>query len=178
MQAVLLNFESKGVVMILGIGANAFTVLHVMLSLAGIASGLAVLFGLAVNRLYQNMCLFFLATTALTSLTGFAFPNSQITPAIVLGILSLIALVVAGAAIYFFHLKGRWRSAFVIGAIASLYFNLFVLVVQMFRHVPFFTHLDSTQSGPPFVIAQLALLATFIWVTVVAVKGFKVGSNA
>lgn len=89
-------------------------------------------------------------------------------PAIVLGNLSLIALVVTGAAIYLFHLKGRWHTTFVIGAMLSLYFNLFVLVVQMFRHMPLLTHLDPTQSGPPFGIAELALLTTFVWLTVSA----------
>jgi hypothetical protein len=164
--------------MILGISSSAFTVLHVVLSLVGIGAGMVVLRGLVANRLYTRLNLIFLVTTALTDLTGFAFPNSHITPAIVLGILSSIALAIASAAIYWFHLAGKWRSTFVVSAMIGLYFNVFVLVVQMFRHVPFLTQVDPNQSGPPFGIAQLAVLALFVWLTVVAVRGFRGERNA
>lgn len=164
--------------MILGISTHAFTVLHVALSLAGIGSGLVVLLGWIANRLYRRLTLFFLLTTALTSLTGFAFPNSHITPGIVLGVLSLIALAIAVAALYGFRLNGKWRATFVISALVSLYFNVFVLIAQLFEHVPFLHRLDPKQSGPPFAISQLVWLAAFICLTVLAVKRFAGERNA
>ncbi|MDR3753072.1 MAG: hypothetical protein P4K93_00625 [Terracidiphilus sp.] len=158
--------------MILGIDAGVFTALHVALSLCGIGAGIVVLIGFAANKLYGKVVFLFLVSTALVDATGFAFPNSQITPAIVVGVLSLISLAIAGTAIYMFHLTGRWRTTFVIGAMVALYFNVFVLVAQMFKHVPVLTRLDPKQSGPPFGIAELIVLAAFVWLTVLAVKRF------
>jgi len=159
--------------MILGISTHAFTEMHVIISLIGIASGFIVLFGLmhgVVNRLWTAV---FLLTTILTSLTGFAFPNAHVTPGIALGVLSLVDLAVAVPALYLFHLAGGWRRAYAITACVALYFNVFVLVAQLFKHVPFLTLLDPTQSGPPFLITQLLTLAIFIWLTISAAKKFK-----
>lgn len=70
--------------MILGMSTATFTALHVVISLVAIASGLVVMYGfLHANRL-NRWTQFFLATTALTSLTGFLFPNEHITPGIVI----------------------------------------------------------------------------------------------
>jgi len=43
----------------------------------------------------------------------------------------------------------------------ALYFNVFVLVVQLFRRVPALSAMAPTQSEPPFQIAQLAVLLLF-----------------
>ena len=43
----------------------------------------------------------------------------------------------------------------------ALYFNVFVLVVQLFRRVPALSAMAPTQSEPPFQIAQLAALLLF-----------------
>jgi hypothetical protein len=43
----------------------------------------------------------------------------------------------------------------------ALYFNVFVLVVQLFRRVPALRAVAPTQSEPPFQIAQIALLLLF-----------------
>jgi hypothetical protein len=45
--------------------------------------------------------------------------------------------------------------------VISLYFNVFVLVVQLFRRVPALHALASTQSEPPFRMAQLTALLIF-----------------
>jgi hypothetical protein len=159
--------------MILGLSTEAFTAFHVILSLVGIGSGIVILVGLLGGRLNSFWTGVFLATTILTSLTGFAFPNAHITPGIVLGILSLVALAFAVAALYLFHLEGGWGRTYVISACIALYFNVFVLVAQLFKHVPFLTALDPKQSGPPFAVAQLLTLGIFIWLTIAAVRGFK-----
>jgi len=158
--------------MILGMSTSAFTAFHVILSLLGIGSGLVVLAGFLTGKLKSFWNTLFLAATILTSLTGFAFPNAHITPGIVLGILSLIVLAIALLALYAFHLAGGWRRTYAITACIALYFNVFVLVAQLFKHVPFLTALDPTQSGPPFGIAQLLTLGIFIWLTISAAKKF------
>jgi hypothetical protein len=162
--------------MILGMSTEAFTQFHVILSLVGIVSGLVALVGLLGGRLNTFWTALFLATTILTSLTGFAFPNAHVTPGIVLGVLSLMALAVAMLALYVNHLKGPWRRTYVITACIALYFNVFVLIAQLFKHVPVLTALDPTQSGPPFGIAQLLTLGIFIWLTIAAAKRFVVAA--
>jgi hypothetical protein len=158
--------------MILGMSTSLFTQLHVLLSLVGIGAGLIVLFGLLGGKRNGFWTGLFLATTVLTSVTGFAFPNAHITPGIALGVLSLVALALAIPALYVFHLAGAWRRTYVITACIALYFNVFVLVAQLFKHVPFLTALDPTQSGPPFLIAQVVTLGIFVWLTIRAAKKF------
>jgi hypothetical protein len=158
--------------MTLGMSLPVFTAFHMALSLIGIGSGLIVLLGMIANRLYPLLTGLFLLTTIATSVTGFMFPFHGITPGIKLGILSLIALAVAAAALYLFHLAGAWRGIFAISAAIALYFNVFVLIVQSFEKVPALHALAPTNSEPPFKIAQLAALLVFILLTIFAVKNF------
>ena len=115
---------------------NALTVVHVVLSLIGIGSGVVAIYGLLKAKTPGRWTQAFLATTAATSLTGFLFPFHGVTPAQVLGVLSLIALIIASLSIYRHHLQGIWRRTYAITAVMALYFNVFVLVVQLFRRVP------------------------------------------
>jgi hypothetical protein len=55
----------------------------------------------------------------------------------------------------------------------TLYLNVFVLVVQSFLKVPRLHALAPTQQEPPFLVAQLIVLAIFIWLAIAAVKGFR-----
>lgn len=158
---------------ILGLPAATYTLIHVLISLIGIASGLVVLFGLIGGKRLDGMTAIFLITTVLTSVTGFFFPFHGVTPAINVGILSLVLLAVAIAARYAFHLVGPWRTTYVITAMIALYFNCFVLVVQSFEHVMALHALAPTQKEPPFAIAQGLLLIIFIVLIVYAVKGFR-----
>jgi len=140
---------------------NVLTVVHVILSLIGIGSGVAALYGLLKANAPGRWTQAFLATTAATSLTGFLFPFQGVTPAQVLGVLSLTALIIASLSIYRYHLQGNWRRIYAITAVLALYFNVFVLVVQLFRRVPALSAMAPTQSEPPFQIAQLAVLLLF-----------------
>ena len=63
-------------------------------------------------------------------------------------------------------------------ATLAQYFNVFVLVVQLFRRVPALQSLAPTQSEPPFAVVQLIVLGLFIWFTVVAVKRFRPDQTA
>jgi hypothetical protein len=165
--------------MTLGMSLPAFTIFHVFLSLVGIASGLVILFAmLLAGRLPRIVNSLFLLTTVLTSVTGFLFPFKGITPGIVLGILSLIALAVAIAALYLFHLAGAWRTTFAISAAIALYFNCFVLIAQLFAKVPALHALAPTATETPFKIAQLSLLLVFIVLTTLAAKKFRASAPA
>jgi hypothetical protein len=140
---------------------NVLTVVHVVLSLIGIGSGVVAIYGLLKAKASGRWTQAFLATTAATSLTGFLFPFHGVTPAQVLGVLSLIVLIIAGLSIYRYHSQGIWRRTYAITAVMALYFNVFVLVVQLFRRVPALSATAPTQSEPPFQIAQLAVLMLF-----------------
>src|SRR5438132_9651560 len=125
-----------------------YTLLHVIISLIGIFSGLVVLFGLLSAKHLDGWTKWFLITTVLTSVTGFFFPFHGFTPAIGVGIISLVVLAVAIFARYASNLRGVWRWMYVIGASIVLYFNVFVLVVQLFQKVSALKALAPTQSEP------------------------------
>jgi hypothetical protein len=158
--------------MILGMTTATYTLVHVLISLVGIGSGLIVLFELLTGKRLDGWTVLFLVTTAATSVTGFGFPVEHIKPSHIVGILSLIALAVAIVARYARHLAGGWRRTYLITAAIALYFNAFVLVAQSFDKVPALKALAPTQMEPPFLVAELVVMAIFIVLTVLAVKRF------
>lgn len=153
---------------------SAFTLFHVVLSLIGIGSGFALVFGLLSARNSDNLTALFLASTLATSLTGFLFPVHRFLPSHAIGILSVIVLAFAIAARYRFHLTGGWRLVFAINATIALYFNVFVLVVQLFKHVPALHALAPTQSEPPFLAAESVVLICFVALGILAAKRFRI----
>jgi hypothetical protein len=154
-------------------GMTTFTFVHVVISLVAIFSGLMVLFGMIAGRRLDGLTSLFLTTTVLTSVTGFFFPFHGITPGGVVGVLSLIVLAVAIYARYSRLLAGGWRRTYVISAVIALYFNVFVLVVQLFEKVPALHALAPKGSEPPFAITQVVVMAIFIGLGVAAVKKFR-----
>ena len=122
--------------MVFGMSLATYTLIHVVISLVGIGSGLIVLFGMFGGKRLDGMTALFLATTALTSLTGFGFPFEHVTPGIILGILSVVVLAIAVPARYSFRMAGKWRAIYVVTAVIALYFNCFVLIAQSFMKVP------------------------------------------
>ncbi len=155
-----------------------FTLVHVILSLIGIAAGVVVLFGMLAAKRLEGWTALFLITTILTSVTGFFFPVAGFMPSHAVGIISLVFLVVALVARYAGGLVGGWRVTYVVSAIIALYLNVFVLVVQGFQKVAFLKALAPTQSEPPFLIAQLAVLAIFIGLGVLAARAFHPRAHA
>ena len=150
-----------------------FTFVHVAISLAAIASGIVVMYGLIAGRRLDGWTASFLATTVATSVTGFGFPIRGFTPGLGLGGLSLVVLAVAIFARYARHLAGPWRRVYVIGAVVALYFNVFVLIAQAFQKVPALKAMAATQGGLPFALAQLLALAAFIALGVRATVRFR-----
>ena len=164
--------------MILGMSLSAFTLFHVVLSLVGIVAGLVVLAGMFGSRLQRGWTALFLATTVLTSVTGFLFPFERVLPSHVVGVISLVVLAIAIAALYLYHLARSWRWIYVASALAALYLNVFVLVAQAFLKVPFLNALAPTGSEPAFILAQLVVLVAFVWLGVVALRSFHPAADS
>lgn len=152
---------------------RTFTLIHVVISLVGIGSGLVVVYGLLAGRRLGGWTALFLATTVATSVTGFGFPFERLLPSHKIGIISLVVLAVAILARYAFHLVGAWRWVYVVSAVAALYLNCFVGVVQAFQNVPALKAMAPTQSEPPFLLTQLVVLALFIALAVGAAIRFR-----
>jgi hypothetical protein len=158
--------------MVLGMSLETYTLIHVVISLIGIVSGLIVLFGMFAGRRLDGVTAIFLIATVLTSVTGFGFPFAGVTPGIILGILSLIVLAVAIPARYSLRMAGKWRAIYVVTAVIALYFNCFVLIAQTFQKVPALHALAPKGNEPPFAIAQGVLLVLLIVAGIQAVKKF------
>jgi hypothetical protein len=60
--------------MILGMSTSTFTLLHVLISLAGIGTGFIVVYGMLNGRRLDGWTGIFLVTSVLTNATGFLFP--------------------------------------------------------------------------------------------------------
>jgi len=159
--------------MVLGMSIETFTIVHVVISLMGIASGIVVLIGMLGSHRIPAWTAFFLLTTVLTSVTGFLFPIRGFTPAIGTGIVSCLVLAVALYALYGRHLAGAWRWIYVASAATALYLNVLVLIIQSFQKLPALKPLAPTQSEPPFLVAHLVALIAFLIVGTIAALRFR-----
>src|SRR5437879_9193307 len=112
-----------------------YTIIHTLISLIAIFTGVVVLFGLLAGNRLPGWTKWFLITAVATTVTGFFFPFHGFTPAIGLGIISLPFLALTIFARYRKNLAGAWRWIYIVGAVICLYFNLFVLVVHSFENI-------------------------------------------
>ena len=149
-----------------------FTLVHVVISIVGIFSGLVVLGGLTAGARLDNWTALFLVTTTLTSVTGFGFPAAAVTPAQIVGALSLVVLAFCLAARYWMKLARGWRTAYVVTAVVAIYLNAFALVAQLFAKTPALAQLAPTQQEAPFALTQALVLGLFVWLGWAAVRGF------
>ena len=155
------------------LGMTAFTFVHVLLSLIGIAAGLFVLFGMFQSKRMPKTTALFLLTTIATSATGFGFQRDHILPSHVVGVISLLILAIALLALYRHKLAGKWRATYVVTAVIALYLNVFVLVAQLFQKVAPLQALAPKGTEPPFAIAQGVVLVIFVIFGAIALKRFR-----
>jgi hypothetical protein len=155
-----------------GIPTHLFLQIHVALSLIALVAGLVVLYGLLQGRALRGWMELFLVTLILTSVTGFPLPPFGLDPPRMVGILSLVLLAVAVLAIYVFRVSGPWRWIFVVTAMAALYLDAFVGVIQAFAKLPALHELAPTGSEPPFLIAQVIVLVFFVVLGFLAARWF------
>jgi hypothetical protein len=163
--------------MILGMGLSTFVLVHVIISLIGIAVGFIVMFGMLGSSRMPGWTASFLLLTILTSATGFLIPPllfEKLLPSHMIGVLSLLLLAIACYALYGQKLSGSWRWIFVVTALLAQYFNVFVLVIQSFLKVgPLHALAPSVPpSEPPFAIAEGIVLVFFIIVIIGAIRRF------
>ena len=151
---------------------STMLLLHVALSLVGIVTGLVVALGLLASKRLPGWTAVFLATTVLTSVTGYFLPADRILPSHIVGAISLVLLALALAALYKYRLSGRWRWIYVSTAVAALYLNVFVLVFQAFLKVPALHAVAPTQKEPAFAVTQGVVLLAFFVIGVLAVGRF------
>jgi hypothetical protein len=153
--------------MILGMSLDTFVLVHVIISLIGIVAGLVVMFGMLGSNRMPGLTAIFLLFTILTSATGFLIPplvSEKLLPSHMIGILSLVLLAIACIALYVMKLAGPWRWIYVLTALLSLYFNVFVLVIQSFLKIPPLHELapGNPPAGAAFAVVQGIVLVFFV----------------
>ena len=161
--------------MVLGMSLATFTLVHVIISLIAIAAGFVVLSGMLGSNRMAGMTALFLLTTILTNATGFLFPFEKLLPSHIIAALSLVLLAIACLALYSMKLSGAWRWIYVVTALLSLYFNVFVLVIQSFLKIPALTALapGNPPAGPVFAVVQGIVLVFFIVVIIGSIRRFR-----
>ena len=161
--------------MVLGMSLATFTLVHVIISLVAIATGILVMAAMIGRRTTPVLTAIFLVFTILTSATGFLFPVPQLLPSHVIAIVSLLLLATACVALYALRLSGAWRWIYVVTALVSLYLNVFVLVIQSFLKVPALHALAPSvpPAEPPFAVAQGIVLVFFIIVITGVIRRYR-----
>ena len=157
--------------MVLGMSLHTLTVLHVIISIVELFAGAVVVLQMLSGR-RSGLNGLFLATAALTTLTGFLFPYHGPTPAITLGFITLPFLLLAAVAWYTGRLRGVWRVIYVLSVLILFYLDAFVAVVQSFMKIAALHALAPTGKEPPFAVAQGLVLLVFIVLGFLALKRF------
>jgi len=155
-----------------------FTMIHVIISLTAIVTGLVVMFGMLGSKRMPGPTAIFLMFTILTSASGFLIPPllfEKPLPSHMIGILSLVLLAIACFARYGMKLAGAWRWIYVLTALVSLYLNVFVLVIQSFLKVPALHALAPSvpPTEPPFAVVQGIVLVLFVAVIIVVFRRYR-----
>ena len=159
--------------MVLGMSLGLFTLMHTIISLVAIALGFVVMYGVVTSNRMPSVTVWFLLLTIVTSASGYLFPVTGILPSHIVGAISLVLLAVAGVALYGFRLSGLWRVTYVVTALLALWFNVFVLFIQLFVKFPAFAALAPKQNEPPFLAVQGATLLFFVIIIVLGLKRFR-----
>jgi hypothetical protein len=157
----------------MGMSLTTFTILHVLISLIGIVAGPVAMIGWLNSDPSRIPTAIFLATTILTSVTGFLFTFTKLLPSHIVGIISLVMLAIATLALYGRRLSGIWRPIFAVTAMLSLYLNVFVLIVQAFLKIPPLKVLAPTQTEPAFLVAQGSAFLLFIVLAILTTVRFR-----
>ena len=160
--------------MFFGIPVASFVFVHTLITLVAIVAGLVMLYGMLGNRRMDAVHSVFLLFSVLTAVTGFMLQIKPVTPAVMLGVILSVVLLVALAARYLQGMRGAWRWIYVVTAVLSLYLNCFVLVVQSFLKVPALHALVPSvpPAGPLFGAVQGAVLLFFVVTGFLAVRRF------
>jgi hypothetical protein len=144
---------------------STFTLIHVAISLIGIAAGLVVVYGFVAGKKLPGWNAVFLLMTILTSVTGFFFPFHGIDPAIVVGVISLVVLAVAVLA-----WNKKWTKTYIVTATIAEFFNVLVLIVQSFEKIAPLHELAPKGTEPITNVAKVLALILFVVLAWVAIR--------
>jgi hypothetical protein len=158
------------------LGMSTFTFIHTALSLIALVTGLIVVIGLLTSKRLDGWTMLYLATSVATSATGFGFKVDKFLPSHAIGALSLVLLLAAILGRYVFHLGGAWRWIYAVTTVITVYFLVFVTIVQAFLKIPALNALAPTQSEAPFAVAQGVALVIFVVLGIAAVRKFHPGT--
>jgi len=159
------------------LGMSTFTFIHTVLSVIGLVAGLVVTFGLLASKELAGWAALYFVTAIATSATGFGFAG-DFQPSHVVALISLVLLGLAVLARYVFHYAGAWRWIYAVSLVLSVYFLVFVGIVQAFKKVPALSAIAPTQSEPPFTYAQIVALVVFVVLAIAAAIKFRPPANA
>jgi len=162
---------------ILGLSLSTFTVVHVLLSLVGVASGVLVLLRPSASPKAWGLTTLFLVTTLAASITGLLYllPFPRFGMGHGLAVASLAIFVPTLLALGRQRLAGPWRGIWVTGAATLLYLNAFIAVMHAFGKIGFLRTLPSTSIASPLLIAHLLVLAISVWLAIQAFSCLQPG---
>jgi hypothetical protein len=149
------------------------TSFHVLISLVAIAAGFGLVYRLIANGSDSIFAKWFLATTAISLVTGFVFPFNGVTPAIHVGILCSVILLVTLYARHRARLAGIWRPTYVAGVTLLMFFNALVLIIQSFQKIGPLHALAPLGKEPTILACQVILLLGCVAAGILAMLRFK-----
>lgn len=152
---------------------QTFTLVHVLISLAALFTGLPLLFGWKAGKPQPGLATATVVLLLLTSLTGFLFPFVKFLPSHAFGVLSLLLLAVTIYARWGRQLAGSWRSAYGATLAVAIYLDAFVALVQAFLKIPALHALVPSDKSPGFALGQGLLLVAFLALGTSAVRGLR-----
>ncbi|TAJ53392.1 MAG: hypothetical protein EPN60_00790 [Nevskiaceae bacterium] len=152
---------------------QTYTLIHVLISLAALFTGLPLLFGWKAGKALPGLAVTTVVLLLLTSATGFGFPFIKFLPSHAFGILSLLLLTLTVYARWGRQLAGGWRSAYGATLATAIYLDAFVALVQAFLKIPALHALVPSDKSPGFALGQGLLLVVFLALGITAVRGLR-----
>ncbi len=147
------------------------TVVHTMLSFFAFLFGWSTVLRWSFRKQARSKETAFLAAAVGATFTGFLFPFHGITPAIVIGVISSVVLLLTILARGKFGPSRRnWSIVFTLGLVISEYLLAFVAVAQAFAKDPALHALAPTLKEPPFGATQGVVLVLFVVFSIFALR--------
>ncbi|MDG2524227.1 hypothetical protein P6166_02495 [Stenotrophomonas sp. HITSZ_GD] len=152
---------------------SALTAFHTLLSIVAMLVGVVVIAQLLRREAMGRAFWWFWWTAMATSLTGFLFPFHGFTPALGVGVLATLILLVLLQAAGKTGSSRAWARVHAICTVASVYLLVFVAVAQAFAKIPPLHVLAPTGKEPAFALAQGIVLLVFVVLGVASARQRK-----
>jgi hypothetical protein len=152
---------------------STVTFFHTAACLLALVAGIFAMAELLRPGISRSSTSWFFWTAFIASATGFLFPLTAITPAVVVGVVALIVLLAVFIAGRKSDHSRMARRVYAAGMVASLYLLVFVGVVQAFQKIGFLNHFAPMGTELPFAATQLAALVMFLGLGVVVARTYR-----